>query len=90
MVENFKGCSIQSDGQVDDISDSKEGVDNINDYKEGVDDRKISAEQIDVLNNSENLVVDGSDPKSDPNVATHTTNGISATITPNGILTQKL
>ena len=25
MVENFKGCSIQSDKQVDDISNSKEG-----------------------------------------------------------------
>ena len=27
MVENFKGCSIQSDEQVDNISDSKEQVD---------------------------------------------------------------
>ena len=27
MVENFKGCSIQSDEQVDGISDSKEQVD---------------------------------------------------------------
>ena len=26
MVENSKGCSIQSEKQVDDISDSKEGV----------------------------------------------------------------
>ena len=61
MVEIFKGCSIQSDEQVDDISDSKEGV----------EDRNDSFEEVDVLNDSENFVVDGSDPKSDPNVATH-------------------
>ena len=35
------------------------------------------------------LVVDGGDPKSDPSVATHTTNGISDTDTTNKILLQK-
>ena len=30
MVENFKGCSIQSDEQVDEITDSKEHVDTRN------------------------------------------------------------
>ena len=34
--------------------------------------------------------MDGSDPKSDPRVATHTTNRILATHTTNGISTQKL
>ena len=34
--------------------------------------------------------MDGSDPKSDPSVATHTTNGILDTDTTNGIPTQKL
>ena len=46
MVENFKGCSIQSDKQFDDISDSKEGV----------EDRNDSAQQVDVLNDSEIFV----------------------------------
>ena len=77
MVENFKGCSIQSDEQVDEIVDSKEQVDARNWL------RNDSAEHVDVLNDSKNLVVDGSDPKSDPSVATHTTNGISATDTTN-------
>ena len=80
MIENFKRCSIQSEEQVDDISDSKEGVENRND----------SSEEVDVLNDSEIFVVDGSDPKSDPNVATHTINGILSTDTTNGISTQKL
>ena len=57
-VENFKGCSIQSDKQVDEIVDSKEQVDARNRL------RKDSAKQADVLNDSETLVVDGSDPKS--------------------------
>ena len=43
-----------------------------------------------MLNNSKNLVVDGSDPKSNLSVATHTTNVISATDTTNGISTRKL
>ena len=79
MVENFKGCSNQSDEQVDDISDSKEGV----------EDRNDSFEEVGVLNDSENLVVDESDPKSDPILATHNTNVISATNTTNGISTQE-
>ena len=80
MVEKFKGSSIQSDKGVDDISDSKGRV----------EDRNDSAEQVDGLNDSENLVVDGSDPKSNANVATHTTNGVSASDTSNGISIQKL
>ena len=43
-----------------------------------------------MLNYSENFVVEGSDPKSDPNVDTHTINGILSTDTTNGISTQKL
>ena len=84
MVENFKGCSIQSDERVDKIIDSKEHVDARNWL------RNYSAEQIGVTNDSEILVVDGSNPKSDPSVDTHTTNGISATDTTNRISTQKL
>ena len=84
MVKNFKGCSIQSDEQVDDISDPKEQLDARNWL------RNDSFEEVDVLNNSEFLVVDGSDPKSDPNVATHTINRISSTDTTNGILTPKI
>ena len=49
-----------------------------------------SAEQVDVLNNPENLVWGGSDPKSKPIIATHTTNIIAATYTTNGIPTRKL
>ena len=75
MVENFKGCSIQSDKQVDDIRDSKEGV----------EDRSNSFEEVDVLNDTEILVVDGSDSKSDLNVATHTSNKNVSTYTTNGI-----
>ena len=67
MVEKFKGCTIQSDEQVDTIIDFKEHVDARNWL------RNDSAEQVDVINESETLVVDGSDPKSDPSVATHTT-----------------
>ena len=59
MVENFKGCSIQLDKQVDEIVDSKEQVDARNWL------RNDSAEHVDVLNDSKNLVVDGSDPKRD-------------------------
>ena len=46
--------------------------------------------QVDAIIDSDKLVVDGSDPKSDPRVATHTTNRILATHTTNGISTQKL
>ena len=75
MVKIFKGCSIQSDEQVDDKSDSKEGV----------EDRNDSFEEVDVLNDSNFFVVDGSHPKSDPNVVTHTVNRIFSTDTTNGI-----
>ena len=68
IVENFKGCTIQSDEQVDKIIDSEEHIDTKrwlrNDYDE----------QIDAIIHSEKLVVDGSSPKSVPRVATHTTN----------------
>ena len=84
MVENFKGCTIQSDEQVDTIIDSKEHVDARNWL------RNDSAEQVDVIIDSKKLVVDGRYPKSDPSVATHTTNIISATDTTNGISTRKL
>ena len=43
-----------------------------------------------MLNDSENFVVDGSDPKIDPSVATHTTNVISSTYTTNRVSTEKL
>ena len=43
-----------------------------------------------MIDNSENLVVDGSDLKSNPSVDIHTTNGISATDTTNRISTRKL
>ena len=70
MVKDFKGCTIQSDEQVDKIIDSEEHVDAKNCL------RNDSAEQVDAISDSEKLVVDGSDPKSDPNVSTHTTNVI--------------
>ena len=82
MVENVKGCSIQSDKHVGEIVDSKEHVDARNWL------RNDSAKQVDVRSDSEKLVVDGSDPKSDLSIATHTTNGISATDTTNAISTQ--
>ena len=98
MVENFKVCSIQSDEQVDKIVDSKEQVDTRNwlrnDSTKQVDARNWlrndSTEHVDVLNDSKNLVVDGSDPKSDPIVPTHPTNRISANDTTNVISAQKL
>ena len=79
MAENFKGCSIQSDEQVDEIIDSEEHVDARNWL------RNDSAEQVDVINDSERLVVDRSDPNRDPSITTHTTNRISDTDTTNGI-----
>ena len=84
MVENFKGCTIQSDEQVDIIIDSKEHVDARNWL------RNDSAEQVGVTNDSKKLVADGSDPESNPSIATHTTNGISATYTTNRVSTEKL
>ena len=77
IVEIFKGCSIQSDEQDDKISDSKEEV----------EDRNDSFEEVDVLNYSQKFDVDGSDPKSNPNVATHTINKNLSTDTTNKILT---
>ena len=68
MVKEFKGCTIQSDKQVDTTIDSKEHVDARNWL------RNDSAEQVDVISDSKKLVVDGIDPKSNPGVATHTTN----------------
>ena len=70
MVKEFNKCTIQSDEEVDTIIDSKEHVDARNWL------RNDSAGQVDVINYSEKLVMDGSDPKSNPSVATHTTNGI--------------
>ena len=70
--------------QVDTIIDSEENFDARNWL------RNDSAEQVDVINNSEKLVVDGNNPKIDPSVATNTTNRISATNTTNGIKTQRL
>ena len=84
MVENFKGFTIQSDEQVDKIIDSEKHVD------AGSWLRNDSAEKVDAISNSDKLVVDESDPKSDPRVATHTINGISDTDTTNKISTQKL
>ena len=84
IVENFKGCTIQSDKQVIKIVDSEEHVDARNWL------RNNSAEQVDAISDSEKLILDESDPKSDPSVVTHTTNGISATDTTNRISTQKL
>ena len=84
MVKYLKGCTIQSDAQVDKIIDSKEHVDARNWL------RNDSAEQVGVTNYSEKLVVDGSDPKSDPSIPTHTTNIISGIDISNGISTRKL
>ena len=105
MVENFKGCTIQStirdsahidsDKQVDEINDSEEQVDARNWLRNDSTEQfdaiiNNSDKQVDTIRYSEKLVVDGSDPKSDPRVATHNTNRISDTHTTNGISTQKL
>ena len=82
-VENFKGFTIKSDEQVDKIIDSEEHVDGRNWL------RFYFAEQVDAISDSEILVVDGSDPKSEPRVATHTNNIILATYTTNRIPIQK-
>ena len=68
MVKEFKGFTIQSDKQADTINDSEEHVDARNWV------RNDSAEQVDAISDSEKLVVDGSNTKSDSRVATHTTN----------------
>ena len=60
MVENIKGCTIQSDKQVDKIIDSHEHVDERNWL------RNNYSEQVNAIGDSKKLVVDGSDQKSDP------------------------
>ena len=68
-----------SSEQVDQISDSYKQVDEI------IND---SDKQIDAISDPrKKLVVDGSNPKSAPRVATHTTNVIPTTHTTNGIST---
>ena len=84
MVKEFKGCTIQLDEQVDKISDSEEHVDTRNWL------RNDFAEQFDAISDSKKLVVDESDSKSDPSVATHTTNVDLDTATTNLISTQKM
>ena len=84
MVEYFKVCTIQSNKQVDKIIDYEEHVDARNWL------RNDYAKQVDTISDSEKIVVDGSDPKSDPSVATHTINGFSDTDTTNRISTHKL
>ena len=84
IVENFKWCTIQSDELVDKIIYSEEHVDMRNWL------RKYSAEQVDALSDAKKSVVDGSNPKSDPRVDTHTTNIISANHTTERIPTQTL
>ena len=68
IFENFKGCTIQSDKQVDKIIDSEEHVDARSWL--GND----SAKQVDAISDYKKLVMDGSNPKSNPRVSTHTTN----------------
>ena len=84
MVKEFKGCTIQSDKRVDTTINSEEHVDARNWL------RNDSAEQVDAISDSEKLVVDGSDPRSDPSAATHNTNRISDTHTTKRVSTQKL
>ena len=84
MVEIFKRCTIQSDEQVGKIIDSEEHVD------ARIWLRNYSTKQVDAISYSEKLVVDGNNPKSDPMVATHTTNRISDTHITNVTSTQKL
>ena len=84
MVKEFKVCTIQSDEQVDTTIDSEEHVDVRNWL------RNDSSKQVDAINDSEKLVVDGSDSKSDLSIATQTTDGTSATDTTDGTPTQRL
>ena len=84
MVKQFKGFTIQSDEQVDTTIDPEEHVD----ARHWL--RNDSAEQVDAISDFKRLVVDRSDPKSNPSVATHTTNGIFDTDTTNVISTQKV
>ena len=84
MVEIFKGCTIRLDKQVDKIIDSQEHVETKSSL------RNDSVKQVDAISDSGTLVGDGSNPKINPKVATHTTKRISATHTTNQISTQKL
>ena len=81
MVKEFNACTIQSNEQVDTIIDSEEHVDARNWV------RNDSAEQVGVINDFNKLVVDGSNTKSNPSVATQTTNGFSGTDSTDGIST---
>ena len=83
MVIEFRGCTIQSEKQVDTTIDSAEYVDVRNWL------RNDSDEQVDAIIYFEKMLVDGRDPKSDPIVATHATNRISATHTTSVIPTQQ-
>ena len=83
MVKEFNECTIQSDEQVDTTIDSKEHVDARNWL------RNNSDKQVDAISDSKKLVVDGSNPKSDPSVATHITSRIPDTHTSNRISTQR-
>ena len=69
MVNGFKGCTTQSDELVDTKIYSKEHVDVRNWL------RNDYAEQVDAISYSKKFVMDGSNPKSNPSVATHTING---------------
>ena len=71
--EEIKRNIIYSKEHVDEIINSEEHVYARNWL------RKDSTKQVGVTNDPEKLVVDGSDPKSDQSVATHTTNKILAT-----------
>ena len=84
MVKEVNEFTIQSDKQFDTIIDSEEHVDEKNWL------RNNSGEQVDVINDSEKLVVDENDSERDPSVATHTANRISATDTTNRISTQNI
>ena len=60
MVENFKGCTIQSTISDSAHSNSEKQVDEINDFEEQVDARNwlrnYSAEQVDQINDSDKQV----------------------------------
>ena len=84
MVKEFKGCTIQSDKQVDTTIDPEEHVDVRNWL------RNNSAEQVDAISYSKKSVVDESNPKGNPSVSAHTTNVILDTHTTNRIPAQKL
>ena len=58
IVENSKGCTIQSGKQVDKIIDSEEHVDTRSWL------RNDSAKQVDAISDSKKFFVDGSNPKS--------------------------